>query len=96
MKSPHILVKRLDKFFRQFLPRNILRLGTINNLVVYIGEVSYVCDVVPTMLQVTENGIKNNPRPGMTNMAIIVDRDSTNIHSYYVFTHRLKYFLFAG
>ena len=76
----HICVKCFNKFFSKFLTRNPPLVGPINDFIINIGIVAHISGFISGKLQVTEDDIKNDICASMTDVAVIVDGNTTNIH----------------
>ena len=73
-------------------------IGTGDDLVVNIGDIAHIGHLFRTidMAQVTVNDIKHHQHPRMTNMAIVIYRHTTHVHSDTCRIDRNKAFLLLG
>jgi len=89
-------VHRLDKTFGQFREHFTIFIGTSDDLVINIGDISHVVDIVTAKAHVTDNGIKHHQHTRMTKVAQVIDRHTTDVHSHLARLYRLEGFFLSG
>ena len=96
IKLIHILIKCGDIFFVYRLPVKTFFIGALYDLVVDVGEVAHKTNFVSEVLKITVKSVEDDGGTSMSDMAVVVDGDSTNIHADLVFLQGNKGFFFSG
>ena len=78
------LVERLDVLLADLFPRNPIGGGTINDLVVNIGEILNFTNLEPSVFEVPVEHIENNAAQCVTKVRIVVNGHPANVHFYLV------------
>ncbi len=86
----------LDILFRQQEWIHALLVGTGNNLVIHIGEIHDKRDCIAAIFQVPADDVKYQRRHGMTNMRLVVDCWSADIHADFPRFNGFKFFFLPG
>ena len=76
----HVFVVRLDVLVDQCFPIAFQFIGSMNDLVVDIGEILYIMHVVSARLEPSVNQIKREIASCMAEVATVVHRHATDIH----------------
>ncbi|OAH63577.1 hypothetical protein AYJ66_17370 [Dietzia cinnamea] len=58
-------------------------IGCFYQLVIDIGEIRNISDIIPAELKITANRVKYDGRAGISNVDIIIDGRTANIHFHF-------------
>ena len=58
----------------------IFLLGPANDFVIHVGEISDLGNLQPLIAQIPHDDVKDHRRAGMTDMAVIIDRDPAGVN----------------
>jgi hypothetical protein len=67
-----------------------------NNLVIYIREVTHVRDIKAPRAKISHEEIEDDCRPGVSDMAAVIDSDAAHIDAHFPCLQRLKYIFLSG
>ena len=79
----HILVKGVNVFLGQCPGLHPQLLRSFDDFIIDIGEVSNIGDIPTLSTQVPGKDIKDDGRPGVSNVAKVIDRDAAYIHPHF-------------
>jgi hypothetical protein len=88
-----VLVHRADEARRERLDRFFVFLGATDDLVVDIGDVSYVVDAVAARPQPAADHVENDEHARVSEVAIVVDRHAADVHAHFAGSKRDKFLL---
>lgn len=96
VEASFVLVHGGDHALDQRLERLAVLAGTTNDLVVDVGDVTYVGHIVAAMAQPTGDHVERDHHPCMTDVAEVIDRHATDVHAHLVVFQRAERFLGLG
>src|SRR5690606_4132297 len=67
-----------------------------DDLVVDVGDVAHVAQLVAARPQPALDHVEDDQHPGMTDVAVVVDRHAAHVHAHATGLDRLEYFLATG
>ena len=81
VQFPHVFVKRYGIFVGDLLPVHAFFISTVDDLVVDIGEVADEANFVAEVLEITVKGVEDNRGASVTDMAIVVNGNTADVHT---------------
>ena len=91
-QAPHVLVKGVDKFFRNFLAGQAGFIGAVDDFIVHVREVAHKGHVQAGVAQIAGQHVKNHGGAGMPDMAIIIGGDAAHIHAHFAGSYGNEFF----
>ncbi len=91
-----VLVHGGDHSLDQRLERLAVLAGTADDLVVDVGDVTHVGHVVAAVAQPTGDHVERDHHPCMTDVAEVIDRHATDVHTHLIAFQRAERFLGLG
>ena len=92
----HVLLEGCDKHIGQFLGGHASFICCLDNLVIYIRKVGNIGHIKASVFKITADGIKGHHTAGISDMDIVVNRRSTDIHPHLALFQRHKVTQTAG
>lgn len=86
----------INIFSHQLLTINLQFVRAIDNLIVDISKITYELNIETTIFKVSSYGIESIQRPGMADMALIINSNPAGIYIYYRRIERDKFFFFTS
>ena len=96
IKLIHILIKCGDIFFVYRLPVKTFFIGAVDDFVVDVSEVAHETNFVSEVLKITVKSVEDDGSTSMSDMAVVIDCDSANIHTDLVCLQGYKGFFISG
>ncbi len=95
-EPPHVLIVGLDIFGGNRVAGNASLICSLDDLVVHVGEVLDEFDLVTAVFQIAPDHVKHERAAGMADVAVVVDRHTTDIHSHSLRLERVERLFFPG
>ncbi len=92
----HVLVKGGNVAIRDGAVITAFLVGPVDDLVVDVGIVADIGHLIPAKTQVAVDHVKDDPGPGMADVAEVVDRHAADIHAHLAWYAGNKRFFFTG
>ena len=86
----------LDVLFRHFLGGDALLVGTLDNLVVYVGEVLHERHLVAAVLQIAAQHVEHDDRARVADVDVVIHRRAAGVHTHFARLDRHELFLLHG
>ena len=86
---------RLKVFEAGFLRDFVLAFVGVVFQVTHIGDVAHIADFISEMLQIPENQVKGDGRPGVTQVSVAIDGGTADVHAHMRGVQRLERLLAA-
>ena len=83
-QTPLVFVHRLDHALGQRLEGFAILIGSLEDLVVDIGNVAHIGDVIATRTQVTRDDVEGHHHTRMADVTEVIDRHATDVHAHLV------------
>ena len=81
IQFPHVFIKCCDVFAVDLLPVHACFIGSVDDLIVDIGEVADEINFVTGVLKITIKSVKDDGGAGVPDMAIVIDGDPAYVHA---------------
>ena len=85
-----------DVFFRNFLARDALFVGALDDLVVHVGEVLHKRHLVAAVLQIAAQHVKHDDRARIADVDVVIHRRAAGVHAHLAGLDRHELFLLHG
>ena len=92
----HVFVIGLNVFCRNHITRHTLFVGSLDDLVIHIREILHKGHVIATRFQVTTKYVEHQCAARMTDVTIVIDRHTTDVHPNFIRFDQFEYFLPTG
>ena len=86
----------INIFSYQFLAVDLQFVRAIDNLIVDISKITHELNIKTTVFKVSSYDIESIERPGMADMALVIDSNPAGIYIYYRRIKRDKFFFFTS
>ena len=85
-----------DVFFRDFLARDALFVGALDDLVVHVGEILHERHLVAAVLEIAAQHIKHDDRARVADVDEVIHRRTAGVHAHLAGLDRHELFLLHG
>ena len=85
-----------DVFFGDLLAGDALLVGTIDNLVVHVGEVLHERYLVAAVLQIAAQHVEHDDRARVADVDVVIHRRAAGVHTHFARLDRHELFLLHG
>ena len=92
----HILLVLPDVALGNLLAGNPFLVGPVDDLVVHVRVIADVGHFIAPEAEKAVDDVKDHRRPGMADMAAVIDRDPADIHPHFSLSQRGEFFFLLG